>query len=128
MYKRIGLLFICLFALIGSLAACQKEKEAEDTAEEAAEQFLTYIAEGKYEDAYEITDDKMKDLIAASDLEDVWTALEQTAGEHVSLKFDKKEEDDEYEIVYIISTFAKEDITFMVTVNEELEIIGFFVV
>lgn len=126
MYKRIGILFICLFALLGSLAACQKDEE--DTAEEAAEQFLTYLAEGKYEDAYDITDDTMQDLIGPSDLQDVWTGLELTVGDHVSFTFDKKEADDEYEIVYITSTFSEEDVTFMVTVNEELEIAGFFVI
>lgn len=131
MRNRLWMMGIILLATLVSLAACQTEDASDQaeasSAEEVAEQFLTHIAEGAYDKAYAQVDDEMEQVIDESDLKDVWTSLEQSVGDHVSLAYDKKEKDGDYDIVYIDSIFSKEDVTFMVTVDEDNKIAGFFV-
>lgn len=121
-----GIIFVCM----ALLAACQNESDDENelTAEETAESFLVHLSEGNYDEAYDQLDEGMEEAIETNDLEDVWSALEQSIGEHVSFEYESTDSDDGYEIVYIKSRHSKEDITFMVTVNGDLEVAGFFVV
>lgn len=126
MRKKLVIVMVGLFALLATLTACQHDET--ETAEWAAEQFLINLSEGKNEDAYEKMDATMKEAVSVEDLAELWSVLEQTAGDHVSFEYDKKQEDDGYEIIYIDTSFSKDDVTFMVTVNEDLEIAGFFIV
>lgn len=126
MGKRLVVVMVSLFVVLAMLVACQQD-EAE-SAEWAAEQFLIDLSEGKNEEAYEKMDATMKEAVSVEDLAEIWSVLEQTAGDHVSFEYDKKQEDDGYEIIYIDTTFSKDDVTFMVTVNEDLEIAGFYVI
>lgn len=132
MNKRIIILTMSLFVLLTILAACQNDdKETkESSAEDAAELFLMNLAEEKYEEAYDQLDEDMVDAIEVGDLEEVWTMVEQTSGDHIEFEYERTdgETEEAYEIVYIKSIFSKEDITFMVTVTEDQEIAGFFVV
>lgn len=132
MGKRIIVFTISLFALLTLLVACQTddEKSKESSVEDTAELFLKNLSEEKYEEAYDQLDEEMVDAIEIGDLEELWTMIEQTSGEHIEFEYERTDEETEeaYELVYIKSIFSKEDITFMVTVTEDQEIAGFFVV
>ncbi len=132
MSKRIFLIMISAFAVLTILAACQdestEEESADATAEETAEVFLNHLAEDEYEEACDLLDETMEDEIAASDLEELWTALNQQFGDHIEFEYQNTEEgtDDDFDLVFIDSHHEKEDITFRVTINENQEVAGFF--
>lgn len=109
---------------VSLLTSCQKENLARET----AEQFIGFIADGEYEKAYEQVDESMKNAIEQTDLSYIWIALELSSGENESLTYDKTEEDDDHQVVYIDGVFSKGDVTFMITVNADQEVAGFFVV
>lgn len=117
-------LMIGLFVAFGLLTSCQKETSAR----QIAEQFIEYIADGEYEEAYELVDDDMEASIEQSDLSYIWIALEVSSGENESLTYDKTEQDGENEVVFIDAAFGEDDVTFMVTINADKEVAGFFVV
>lgn len=132
MSKRIFVIMVSAFAMLTILAACQdesKEEESADaTAEETAEVFLNHLAEEAYDDAYELLDETMENEIDPSDLEELWTALNQQLGDHIEFEYQHIEEgtDDAFDIVIIDSHHEKEDVTFRVTINEDQEVAGFF--
>lgn len=122
--KQTFFLGIGLIIAISLLAACQKEASAKET----AEQFINYIAEGEYEKAYEQVDEDMENSIEQSDLSYIWIALELSSGENKSLTYDKTEQDGEHEVVFIEGEFTEGNVTFMITINKDQEVAGFFVV
>lgn len=132
MSKRVFLIMVSAFAMLTILAACQDESTEEETtdqsAEETAELFLNHLAEDEYEEAYGQLDETMEDEIGASDLEELWTALNQQLGDHIEFEYQNIEEgtDDDFDIVFIDSHHEKEDVTFRVTINEDQEVAGFF--
>jgi len=132
MSKRIFVVMVSAFAMLTMLAACQdesKEEESADaTAEETAEVFLDHLAEEAYDDAYDLLDETMENEIDPSDLEELWTALNQQLGDHIEFEYQHIEEgtDDDFDIVIIDSHHEKEDVTFRVTINEDQEVAGFF--
>lgn len=122
--KQRNFLIIGCIIVASLLASCQKENLARD----AAEQFIGFIADGEYEKAYEQLDESMKNSIEQTDLSYIWIALELSSGENESLTYDKTEQDDDRQVVYINGVFSEGDVTFMITVNEDQEVAGFFVV
>lgn len=130
MNKRLILSFISLCTLFLVLTACQQgEKEPTfETAEEAAEAFLVHLSKEEYEEAYELVDAEMEKAIDVKDLEDVWVSLEQSIGEHIEFEYQSTEIDEPYTFVIIATHHSKEDMAFRVTVDEQLNIAGFFIV
>lgn len=123
MKKSITIFLIGLFCASVMLSACQKEPSAR----EVAEDFIQAIKEGEYAKAYGQVDKEMENTIEESDLSYIWIALELSSGENESLTYDKTEKDGEYEVVFIKGAFAEGDVTFMITINKDKEVAGFFV-
>src|SRR5699024_57980 len=129
MHKRLMLSFISICALFFVLTACQQDEQPKfETAEAAAEAFLIHLSKEEYGEAYELVDEEMEKAIDEKDLEDVWVSLEQSIGDHIEFEYQSTETDEPYTFVFIASHHSKEDMVFRVTVDEELNIAGFFIV
>jgi len=105
------------------LTACKKNPSAREVAEE----FIESIKEGEYAKAYEQVDEEMENTIEESDLSYIWISLELSIGENESLTYDRTEKDGENEVVFMKGVFAEGDVTFMITMNQDKEVAGFFV-
>lgn len=94
---------------------------------EMAKTFIEQLNEGKFEGATEKFDETMNEQVTAVDLEGIWKDLNSQIGNFIEQEFNKVEEADGYQVVFITGIFNDADVTFQVTFDENQQIAGFYV-
>ncbi len=89
--------------------------------------FIDELNEGNYEEATGNFDETMNEQVGAADLKEIWTDLNSQLGDFIDQEYNKTEEADGYQVVFITGTFNDADVTFQVTFDENEQIAGFFV-
>ncbi|MCF3943753.1 DUF3887 domain-containing protein [Oceanobacillus alkalisoli] len=143
-------MFLSIVAIL-FLAGCSRGEEAEGPVDEdtvqpeeqvtdesanattdetvaVAEEFIVQLSEGQYAEATENFDDTMAEQIGAEELQELWGSLEEQLGEFIASEYDQTESGDGYEVILIKGVFNDADATFQVTINENMEIAGFYIV
>ncbi|GGN64775.1 MULTISPECIES: DUF3887 domain-containing protein [Oceanobacillus] len=99
-----------------------------DEAVVVAEEFIDQLSDGQYEEATENFDETMAAQVGAEELQEIWGSLEEQLGDFIAFEYKETEEVEDHEVVLIKGVFNDADITFQVTVNENMEIAGFYMV
>ena len=110
----------------GEQTTQENESSIDDETIAAAEKFIEQLSEGQYEEATANFDETMAEQVGAGELQEIWQSLEEQLGKFIASEYSEKEEVDDYEVILIKGVFNDADITFQVTVNEDLEIAGFY--
>lgn len=106
----------------------ENEDDMKDEAIVVAERFIDQLSDGQYEEATENFDATMAEQLRAEELQEIWGSLEEQLGHFIAFEYKETEEVDDYEVILIKGVFNDSDITFQVTVNEDMEIAGFYTV
>ncbi|GEM_PF-1276795 len=104
-----------------------EENQADEALIDMAITFIDELNEGNYEEATENFDETMNEQVGAADLEEIWTDLNSQLGDFIDQEYNKTEEADGYQVVFITGIFNDADVTFQVTFDENEQIAGFFV-
>lgn len=104
-----------------------EENQADEALIDMAITFIDELNEGNYEEATGNFDETMNEQVGAADLEEIWTDLNSQLGDFIDQEYNKTEEADGYQVVFITGTFNDADVTFQVTFDENEQIAGFFV-
>lgn len=137
---------VLVLVLVLLLAACQDSPETTETeSSEAAESFsfniieepphdkfrlalsmLNHLQEGEYEKAYAMFDEVLKGSISLVDLSGLWTQIQANQG-HIKeiFSYDEKEQE-AFTSLYFGTSFEQDNATLEVSVNDEDEIVGFY--
>lgn len=100
-----------------------------ETAEqvEIAEQFIQNLADGNYEQATQQFDETMAKELTPEKLEELWTTIQQQAGNFVGQENLSVQEQQGFQVVQLSGIFEKQDVVFTVSVDAENRVAGFFV-
>lgn len=143
--KRVvkGMLLLLVAVLL--FAGCsQGEEEAEQdkgtsngqTTEEqgedeeviaVAENFMDQLSKGLYEEATEPFDETMTEQLGSEELEELWKSVQDQLGEIIDYEFQQIDESDGYQAVFFDVVFNDNDATIQVTLDENQQIAGFFI-
>ncbi|MBI2270249.1 MAG: DUF3887 domain-containing protein [Bacteroidetes bacterium] len=94
--------------------------------EETAKNFLDLLQKEEYAKCISLFDTSVTSKIGASQLDQIWTGLNQQLGEYKNLKTIRLEQKDSFEIVHQICQFEKTIIDFKLTFNKKGVICGIF--
>ena len=123
------ILGIVLLVIIASFSGCVEEKESETkkTTEEIATDFITYLSQEKYNNAYNYFNSTVKDQFSFSQFKGTWEYFTGTYGDFESIRDTIPSNESGFDIVRINCTFAEGYvITFRIVFDELKEISGFW--
>lgn len=106
----------------------ENEDGTRDEAVVVAEEFIDQLSDGQYEEATENFDKTMAEQVGEEELQEIWGSLEEQLGDFIAFEYEETEEVENHEVILIKGVFNDADITFQVTVNENMEIAGFYMV
>ena len=104
----------------------EDENGANEETVDVAEEFINQLSDGQFEEATENLDETMAEQVGAEELQEIWGSLEEQLGDFIAFEYNETEEVEDYEVILIKGVFNDADITFQVTVNENMEIAGFY--
>lgn len=99
--------------------------ETEESARinQIAEEFISLLAEGQFEEASRFGDDTIK----ADDLKSTWDTLQQQIGDMVEQEYSTTTELNGLDVVMITGHFEQTEVMFNISFNQENQIAGFYV-
>lgn len=106
----------------------EKENQEDEESIALAENFIEQLSQGQYEESTDKFDQTMSEQLGAAELQELWESLEVQMGEFIDYEYNKTETiDGGYQVILIHGVFNDADIMFQVTVNDNLEIAGFYI-
>ncbi|MFA8439494.1 DUF3887 domain-containing protein [Pueribacillus sp. YX66] len=126
--KRMILMMLSVIALI-ILVACGGNKVDDATADkftEKAEEVVTLLNDGNYEDVYAMFNEEMEAGLPVEDMEELTPVIEQS-GDFKQIDKASVEEKDGYYIVVLVANYSEEDRVFTISFTENEEIGGLFI-
>ena len=108
--------------------AADKQASKEDPLETQARDFVTLLAEQRFEKAVTYFDDTMKTALPAEKLKEAWNALPAQFGPFEKQLDSRKEKIAEYDVVYVTCKFQKDFCDVKVVYNNQKQITGLFFV
>lgn len=119
--KRAAYIISCLLLIFN-----YSYSQPTDKNEETAKNFLDLLQKEEYAKCIPLFDTSVTSKIGTSQLDQIWTGLNQQLGEYKNLKTVRLEKKDSFEIVHQICQFEKTIIDFKLTFNKKGDICGIF--
>ena len=130
MYKKTLTFFIGMLLIITIFSGCIEEEIDENyldkTFDEIANEFITFLGNNNYQNAYLLFNEEMKSALTLEQLEDLWDYYLTTYGQFQSIQNSQYKTINEYEIVNINCSFEKDYIiVFRIVFDTLKDISGF---
>ncbi len=93
-----------------------------------AEDFLDLLQRGVFEEALNMEDETMRELLPKEALQKMWKSMTEELGRLVEFRTDRVGERGEYRIVFVVSRFERMTLMAQVAVNERGKISGLYFV
>lgn len=134
--KRYALKMLLLTVLsMVLLAGCGSTKLSEDfdseAVQEKAREAVGYLVAGEYDKDVEMMNEPMSAAVTAEVLQQNMDAMNEQTGAFKEIKSiavvgQKDENDEDYAVAVVIAEFEKRNVTYTVSFNKEMEIMGFY--
>lgn len=126
--KRMLLTMLSALAML-TLVACGGNKVDDSTSEKyigKAEEIVSLLNEGKYNDVHAMFDDQMKTGLPEEQMEELTPIIEQS-GNFEEIDKSSVEEKDGLYVVVLVAKYSKENRVFTITFNDKDEVAGLFI-
>ena len=124
---------LLLGAMVLVLSGCSSTKLAEafdeETVKEAAQEAVGYLAAGEYEKNIEMMDSAMQEALSSEDLKaNVETMNEQTGAfkeyKSIAVVGQQDAQGTDMAVAVVVASFEKRNVTYTISFNTDMEVIG----
>lgn len=123
-YKML-LMLLCFVILSGCGASKLSDNYSEDAIKTSAEEVISNLDSGKYEEIETTMSDELKKAITADKLEEVWAGFKKL-GKYDSISKIVFQEKNDYAIAVVIGKFENGKVQFTLSYNKDMKLVGFF--
>lgn len=126
--KKISQLMGLAFLMV-MLAACGGKKVEDVTAKKfiaQAEEIITLINQGNYEDVYAQFDENMEGLLSVEEMEE-FTPIIEESGSFKEIEKASIEEKDGYYVTVSVAKYSNKSRVFTISFNDQAEVSGLFI-
>ncbi|MBU9722048.1 MULTISPECIES: DUF3887 domain-containing protein [Bacillaceae] len=122
---------VILIVLMLVFTACNDENnennENNDGHRETAGEFLQLVTSEEFDEAVSYFDETMSDGLSSAELSEIWDLLLIQAGAFIDYEYNRTEEIDDLKRVVYTGLFEATEVTFLVVVDEDQKVAGFFI-